>query len=108
MIATKKSVIGFILLAVIVFPTAYLSWVPAPAAPIAGYHSHDFGTGPHQEIKYRPPLVTFPGPWEMAVVVTVVIEFFALLCYALLKKLEPAINKAAEKTMRELREKNHE
>ena len=73
---TRKAAVGFILLAVIVFPVAYLSWTPIPVLTMKGY---------------RPPIVSFDSPVEMACAVTLIIEAFTLLCYLALKRLEPYI-----------------
>jgi len=91
---TRKAAVGFILLAIIVFPTAYISWNTPLVKDVNSHtvlqqmHVKDNSGG---TIVYRPPLVTFDTPFDMAVVVTAIIEVFALLCYLALKRLEPYI-----------------
>lgn len=115
MIVTRKAAVGFLLLAVIVFPTVYYTTpmlgptVPQPAQTIDlgdvrpnGAFFNDTRVNQY----YRLPLISFKERWQAPAAVTVCIELFALICYIALKKLEPAINKAAEKAMRNLREQN--
>lgn len=104
MIITKKAWVGFILLALIVFPTAYLSWSPSQI-PIAPSAANEFAQQRIDAIKsstieYRQPLVAFSSASDMAVACTIIIELFTLCCYLILKRIEPAI-KAWEQSERE-------
>jgi hypothetical protein len=94
---TRKAAVGFILLAAIVFLTAYYGNSQATPA---------ISTGSIHTAHYRAPLISFPNPVETAAAITAVVELFTLVCYLVLKKLEPAINKAAEKSMRSMREQD--
>lgn len=108
---TKKAAIGFILLALIVFPVAYISWQPPVvtqndvASKIQSYkvQFHDDSASDNRLV-YRAPLVTFKSPLDMAIVVTIIMEVFSLLCYVVLKKLEAGINAAAADAVLALRD----
>ena len=101
---TRKATIGFILLALIVFPTAYFSWdAPLPAqAPSTVRLSQikHMDNSVREDLVYRPPVIQTSTPMEMAVIVTVIIELFTFLCYLVLKRVEPYIV-ALEKSERE-------
>ena len=94
---TRKAAIGFILLAALVFPTAYISWVaPMPQIDrtaiklnMSEYHVNE-GSGAKSYV-YHTPKVLFDSPLEMAVVVTVAMELFAGVCYMGLKRIEPYV-----------------
>lgn len=112
MIITRKAAAGFILLAAIVFLTAhYATPTPGPAVQPASpgqlkVFSNEIKTPTKEVVQYRPPIISFKTPLETALAITATIELFALVCYLSLKKLEPAINKAAETAMRNMRERN--
>jgi len=87
---TRKAVIGFILLALLVFPAAYLSWVaPMPVTSV----SVDFSQYQYRDdsvaktYTYTTPKVQFASPLEMAV--TGIMEVFTLVCYLIMKRIEP-------------------
>jgi hypothetical protein len=110
MIPTKKAAAGFIILAAIVFLTAYFA-TPATGPsiqPASNLSSGDLKSPAKEVIQYRPPLISFKAQWETALVITATVELFTLICYIVLKKLESKINKAAENAMRNLREQNEE
>lgn len=92
---TRKAAIGFLLLAVIVFPFAYSLWIP-PFVPTGKVETieipqyRDDSTS-HQKVEYREPLIRFNTPLETAIVVTACMELFVLLCYLTLKRIEPFI-----------------
>lgn len=102
---TRKAAIGFILLAIIVFPTAYLTWTPpvivsdAIKTPIIQQEHMDNSVT--QKTVYRPPVIQLTTPFDMAAVVTGIIEAFTLICYLALKRVEPHVI-AWEKTEREI------
>jgi hypothetical protein len=112
---TKKAAVGFIILALIVFPTAYISWEPADVIEDAAkvqfedrleQLDHLDKSVPVREYRYRAPLMTFESAFDMAVVSTAIIEMFTFICYLGLKRVEPAI-KAWETEERErIREQN--
>lgn len=90
---TRKAAVGFILLAAIVFPFAYSMWTPTftPSSfiPIKVMEYRDDSV--HKKLEYRPPLVHFNSPIEMAVTLTLILEMFVFLCYLGLKRIEPYI-----------------
>jgi hypothetical protein len=95
---TRKAAAGFILLAVLVFPVAYFTWTPPlPQANVDDLIS-DFNQNHHEDnsvtktMAYRPPLVQFDTAFDMGVAVTMIIEVFTLVCYLVLKRIEPAVN----------------
>ena len=107
---TRKAAVGFLLLAAIVFLTTYY-WSPAPTQTVQSsgtiQHQTLFPTISREPVyQYRLPLVQFKEKWQAPLAATIVMELFALICYLGLKKLEPVINRAAEKAMRDLREQN--
>jgi len=112
MILTRKAAAGFLLLAAIVFLMAYYATpVPKPifqqTSTIQLNLSEEHFTIPNEQVfhyHYTLPGIIFRTQWEAAVVITSIMEAFALICYIALKKLEPAINKAAESSMRGLKE----
>lgn len=101
---TPKARIGFILLALIVFPVAYFSWVPPMIkvqksnVDLGDYQVKDKSV--HETQTYQAQEVSFDAPWKMAVVATAIIELFTLVCYLVLKRVEPYIV-ALEKSERE-------
>lgn len=107
---TKKAAIGFILLALIVFPVAYISWQPPViqkdiTSKIQSYKvQFRDDSASDNRLVYRAPLVTFKSPLDMAIVVTIIMEVFSLLCYVVLKKLEAGINAAAVDAVLALRD----
>lgn len=110
---TKKAAIGFILLAIIVFPTAYFSWtspIAANAKNITFQENHILDHSSTSKMVYRPPLMTFKTPLDMAVACTVIIEVFTLICYLVLKRIEPAIKEwervERERVLEEAAEEN--
>ncbi len=110
---TRKAAIGFLLLAIIVFPTAYF-WSPTPTLPTekktGTIEKMPIITGRYEPpiMEYHAPLIQFEEKWQGPAVITFAIELFTLVCYIALKKLEPAINTAAETAMRRLREQNEQ
>ena len=101
---TRKAAVGFLLLAALVFPFAYSMWVPPihPTGiiePIKFQHYRDDSSA-NRSLEYKSPIATFDTPLELAVVVTGIIELFAIGCYLGLKRLEPII-KALEESERE-------
>jgi hypothetical protein len=89
---TRKAALGFILLAVIVFPFAYALWTPdivTSSKPVYIEKQQYRDDSVKTNIEYRTPLVRFKTPLETAIVVTASLEIFALLCYSILKKIEP-------------------
>ena len=114
MILTRKAAVGFILLAAIVFLMAYYA-TPTPKLIPSTASAAQLIIPPEDQVKtqskeikevvqYHSPLVSFRSQWEAAITITAIIESFALVCYLTLKKLEPAINKAAERSMQGLKE----
>jgi len=95
MLVTRKAVVGFILLAVIVFPFAYLLWTPpvfvstGNIEPIKIQEYRDNSI--NKNLIYRPPMIRFNSPIEMAVAITLILELFVFLCYLGLKRIEPYI-----------------
>ena len=102
---TRKAAIGFILLAIIVFPTAYLTWTPqvivsdAIKTPIIQQEHKDNSIT--QKTIYRHPIIQLATRFDMALVVTGIIEAFTLICYLALKRVEPYVI-AWEKSEREI------
>jgi len=94
---TRKAAIGFIILAIIVFPTASFSWVSpipqtTPEVSGAGFTVLEPTVGAREETSvYKPPMIEFGNPFDMAIAVTVIIEVFTLICYLVLKRIEPYI-----------------
>lgn len=101
---TPKARIGFILLALIVFPTAYFSWVPPmPAIPTSNVDLGEYQINDksiHETQLYTTQDISFDAPWKMAMVATAIMELFTLVCYLVLKRVEPYIV-ALEKSERE-------
>lgn len=110
MIITRKAAIGFILLAMLIFPIGYFCWSPPsillspdvknvqiqkPGMTLPEYK--------HDELTYHPPILSTKTPWEMAIGLTLIMEVFSFLCYWALKTIEPKINGAAEAAMRYIR-----
>jgi hypothetical protein len=113
MIITKKAAVGFILLAVIVFPTVYYATpmlgptVRPTVVDLGGIKPvGNFYNDTRVNQYYHAPIIQLKDQFQTSVAVTIVLEVFALLCYLALKKLEPAINKAAEEAMRRMREQD--
>jgi hypothetical protein len=92
---TRKATIGFILLALLVFPTAYLSWQP----PMIKVAASDVNLGDYKPMDksvretatYHPADISFDSPLVMAVVVTAILELFTMACYLVLKRVEPYV-----------------
>lgn len=100
---TRKAAIGFLLLAVLVFPFAYLMWTP-PIHPTGTIQPIKFQEHRDDSLSkvgaYKAPITRFNTPLETAVVVTGIIETFAIGCYFLLKRVEPVV-RAFEQSERE-------
>lgn len=92
---TKKATVGFILIAILVFPTAYFSWsAPIPENRVKSLDLKQFkhlDNSVWTDTIYRPPIVQFEKPLDMAIAVMGIIELFTLLCYLGLKRIEPLI-----------------
>jgi hypothetical protein len=114
MIVTKKAAIGFILLAVIIFSTSQytfnqVGYSTKPEQILEkGNASVQLGEGSqvHSDIKpmvvkYQPPILSLRE--NAPIIITAIIELFALVCYLGLKYLEPRINRKAEEMMTGLR-----
>jgi hypothetical protein len=92
---TRKAAVGFILLALLVFPVAYFSWQPpmpkikASDVDLGDYKYEDRSI--HETELYRTADVSYGSPVELAIVITGVIEAFAFICYLALKKIEPFV-----------------
>ena len=103
MIITRKAIIGFALLAIIVFLTTDYTVHHMQQLPKITQNTSAFGIsqplqpGPQsymvKSIYYQPPIVSLGS--NAPIVATAVIELFTLGCYLILKKYEPAINSAA-------------
>lgn len=109
---TRKAATGFILLAAILFPMGYFGYGAIPHLPPPHLSNVNLSTDhinsdtPQTDIKsvtFVSPLIPVKSPLEMAIAITGITEIFALLCYFSLKKMETAINEAAEKAMRDLK-----
>lgn len=101
MIVTRKAAVGFILLAVIVFLTAQYTidqiQVQTSIVSVQGKITsvpQILNAPAVQETQYHPPIVALGQ--DAALVITAVIEIFALVCYLILKRLEPRIIAALE------------
>ena len=112
MIITRKAAVGFLLLAAIVFPVVYYA-TPTPGQVFQQSSAAGINlsledrvnvSGQKIAVHYHPPAVLFKSKWEAALVITCIMEVFALVCYIALKKLEPVINNAAISSMRYLKE----
>jgi hypothetical protein len=105
---TRKAAIGFILLAIIVFPTAYMTWQP-PMSSVPDTVK-PFNTLTHRDDSvqktwvYRPPAFQFANPLDMAIAVTAILEIFAMGCYLGLKRIEPWIIGWEEEERERIRE----
>lgn len=106
---TKKAAVGFILLAAIVFVTAYLSWTPDMAGSTIAINSSDIDPGLHDtdhlgntaaKVEYHKSDLSFDTPIAIGVAASLVIEIFTLFCYLILKRIEPGIT-AWEQSERE-------
>ena len=112
MIITRKAAVGFLLLAAIVFPVVYYATPtpgqvfqqPSAAGINLSLEDRVNVSGQKIAVHYHPPAILFRSKWEAALVITGIMEAFALVCYIALKKLELAINKAAISSMRYLKE----
>ena len=111
---TRKAAIGFVLLAVLVFPVAYFTWTsPLPQANVDNLIS-DFNQNHHKDnpvtktMTYRPPLVQFDTAFDMGVAVTMIIEVFTLVCYLVLKRVEPAVNAWVESERERIAEESED
>lgn len=102
-IITRKAAVGFLLLGIIIFLTAQFTFDHAvkfeklrqdsSVTDVIGSTYIIEGVKP-PVFGYRPHLVTLGE--NAPLFITGLVECFALLCYLVLKKLEPSINKAAE------------
>jgi len=107
MLITGKAAVGFLLLAVIVFLTAQgtVNQTSFFQQPHKNYEIRTEGVPLintySESLTYKPPAITFGS--NAPLIFTAIIELFTLSCYLVLKKLEPAINKAAENSIRKLR-----
>jgi hypothetical protein len=103
MIVTRKALVGFILLAIIVYGTTQFTITHMHGPP----SNNNVMTGksepmtpnvlkhePTSYMSYRHPIIPLGNYAPLAV--TAIIELFTLGCYILLKKYEPVINEAAE------------
>jgi hypothetical protein len=115
MIITKKAIAGFILLAMIVFPTVYYATPmlgptvksPTQTIDLEGVRPNGaFFNDTRVNRYYHSPLITLKDQFQTSLAVTIVLEVFTLICYLALKKLEPAINKAAAEAMQRMREQD--
>jgi hypothetical protein len=104
MIITKKAAAGFLLLAVIVFLTAYYSpepqlpetkGVPEFNAPQPAELDNRGVLVERKTVTYRPPLIPFDDPVQRAAAITIALEAFTLICYLGLKKFEARIEEQA-------------
>ena len=94
--------IGFILLGLIVFFTTQytVTHMWGPPSNENALTGHEIMTPnvlkhePTSYMKYQPPIVSLGK--NAPIVATVSIELFTLVCYLVLKKYEPVINRAAE------------
>ena len=103
MIITRKAIIGFILLAMIVFLTTdytvhHMQYLPAIEQNTSALGApQPLYPGPQsyliKSMKYQPPIISLGK--NAPIVATVAIELFTLGCYLVLKKYESAINSAA-------------
>jgi len=92
---TRKAAVGFLLIAIIVFPIAYVSWVaPMPKTTTATIDMKQF-THRDDSITtdtiYHPPIAQFASPLHMATAMTGIMELFTLICYFGLKRIEPLV-----------------
>ncbi len=100
MIITKKAAVGFLLLAVIVFLSA--QYTVDQMISFQQFNNKSLHLIRDQPLSmFTPPPVQYQQPIlnlgdNAPLVITAVIELFTLVCYLVLKKLEPAINRAAE------------
>ena len=105
---TRKAAIGFILLALLVFPFAYSMWVP-PVHPTGIIQPIKFQEHRDDSLSkvgaYKSPITRFNTPLEMAVVVTGILELFTLGCYLGLKKIEPFIKDLEQKERERIKAK---
>ena len=85
MIITRKATVGFILLAIITFITAQYTTPAFTSSP---------PSAALKNIKFIPPIIDL-GIYT-PIIITIFMELFALVCYLVLKKLEPRINEVAE------------
>ncbi|MFA4849147.1 MAG: hypothetical protein WC626_05410 [Methanoregula sp.] len=106
MIITRKAAVGFLLLAGIVFLTAQFTVDQFSPYQLKKSDREIRIEFPQQsqvtyseKQVYNPPIVALGE--NAPLIITIVIELFALCCYLVLKKLEPAINKAAENFVNE-------
>jgi hypothetical protein len=111
MIITRKALVGFILLAMIVFLTTDYTVHHMNGPPIAK-NTSTFGVpqplypGPQsymvKSMEYQPPIISLGN--NTPIVATVIIELFTLGCYLVLKKHEPAINEYAADIMNQFKQ----
>ena len=109
MIITLKAGAGFVLLAIIVFATAQYTvsqMVIQPPTTVEKINGITViksvplqGNAPVQQ--YRPPIVALGN--NAPIIITAVIELFTLVCYLVLKKLEPRINAKAVEFVEKLK-----
>jgi hypothetical protein len=99
---TRKAAMGFILLAIIVFSVASYDIahpVVPPANTTESIHASNvmvqkdnmklIPTVRNDTLVYKPPLVDFGDNTPIAM--TVMVEAFALVCYLIAKRIEPAV-----------------
>lgn len=98
MIITKKAIVGFILLAFIVFFTTdyTVTHMWGPPTNENALTGHELMTPnvlhhePTSYMKYNPPILSLGKNAPIAA--TAIIELFTFACYLVLKKYEPSIN----------------
>jgi hypothetical protein len=103
MIITRKAIIGFILLWIIVFATTQYTVSQMQKIPAIEKNTSAFGIpqplspGPQsymvKSVKYQPPILSLGN--NAPIIATIAIELFTLGCYLVLKKYESNINEAA-------------
>jgi hypothetical protein len=100
MIITRKAIVGFVLLGLIVFATTQYTVSQMQKIPKIASNTSAFGIsqplqpGPQsymvKSMKYQPPIVSLGNNAPYAA--TAIIELFTLGCYLVLKRYEQNIN----------------
>jgi hypothetical protein len=103
MIITRKAAIGFILLTAIVFFTTQYTYNQFKAVPVMKEQPKPLYPGmmAYDAATYNPPIVNLGK--STPYVATLLMDIFALCCYIVLKRLEPAINSMAERMILDMK-----
>lgn len=107
---TKKAAIGFILLAIITFTISSYDSMnpitpPAKQTVIEVQQIHMDNTNLFKN-EYHAPIFDFGK--NTPYVITAIMELFALVCYIVLKRVEPRINAWADETRERVREERED